>query len=113
MSSTAVLPDGVDRRRLGMYDHALSDRRGTGRGQAAHFIDFDDAKTAAAVRLKVGVVTEGGNVNTGPPRRLQDGRAFRRFDLNSIDCQFNRFHDKSPVLQIRKSNHEAQYEKED
>ena len=96
--------DGIYRWCRGVHDHTLGDGRGAGSGQSAHLLYFDDTKAAAAIRLQVGVVAESGVINSRPPRRLEDGMAFRRFDLYPVNCQLNRFHDKSPLLKTLNSN---------
>jgi hypothetical protein len=79
----------INRRRFSMDDHTIGSRSGTGSGHTAHPVYFHDTETAGAVRFEVFIIAEGGDIDTGFPRRLKDRGPFGYFHPDAVNGQGN------------------------
>ncbi|VTR63826.1 hypothetical protein DESC_100022 [Desulfosarcina cetonica] len=84
----------VDFRGMGAHDQIRLHREEAGGHEPCPSAGFhlDGAQPASAVGLEFFVMAEGGNVDPGTARRLQNGHGFRCLDVLAIDLQKNFTH---------------------
>jgi hypothetical protein len=71
-------------RRIGLDDHPRRDGGNAGSQQGAAAFVFDKAKPAGTGRSQVGVMAEGGDINSGFPRQIQNRCPGITADLNTV-----------------------------
>ena len=72
---------------LGGHHHALRDLGGAGGQQLRLALDRDEADAAVADDRQLGIPAEGGDVDAGLARGVEDGAAFVRGDGRAVDGQ--------------------------
>jgi hypothetical protein len=87
-----AVAQGGESRRLGFHLHALGRRGGARGGIAAHALDLDDAHAAGTVGVEVLVVADGGNMDAGGARGLENGLACLDLDRAAVNGQTDAAH---------------------
>ncbi|MNY33354.1 hypothetical protein D3C86_1676290 [compost metagenome] len=82
-----VAAQGRELWRLGMHGHAFSDRRGAGRGVAAHAVDLHQAHAAGAKGFQAVGGTEFGNGGAQQRSGAHHRSAFGHADAAAVDVQ--------------------------
>ena len=74
---------------LGVHNHALRHRRGTGRHGLGCFLYIDQAHAAICSNRQFLVIAEMRNVSTGFFSRMHDRAAFEHVYLQAVELYFN------------------------
>ncbi len=77
--------------RLGVstHNHAFSDRSHARCRKASAILDFHYTHSAGSYRAYRRMVAESGDIDPGPPCRIEHHVSLICFNLNSVDCQVN------------------------
>jgi len=71
--------------RIGMHYHTIGGWSGTGGGQAAHLLNFHNAKAAAPVRLQVSVGAKGRDIDASQLGGFKHGHPSSSLNLLTIN----------------------------
>jgi len=75
----------IYRWRVGVHYHAIGGRGSTGRGQAAHLLNFHNTEAAAPIWLQVRVSAKGGDIDTSRLGCVEYGHPFPHLNLLTIN----------------------------